>query len=237
MSATSVGTTRFTRLSPWPRSAIVSALLVALIVFAAALRLEAAGDRPGRPSADERAYVRLAGDLRANGDYGGPTMAHPLHWSPGTPALFALADALTGRATTAHIDLRAARRTQAVVGTLTVAAAFALATLIGGAWAGLAAAAAVAVYCRWSPVSRVPEQLLPDAVAARHPKLGRDAAISAELHRNLRVDLPGRPGTFARMVGRSASPPRSMSRSWPRPVTPSGSCPHCSPPEPADGRS
>jgi hypothetical protein len=349
VSATSVGTARSIRLPRWPRGAVVAALLVLLIVLAAALRLEAAGDRPGQASADERAYVRLAGDLRANGNYGGPTMAHPLHWSPGTPALFALADALTGRAATAGIDLRAARRTQAVVGTLTVAAAFALATLIGGAWPGLAAAAAVAFYppmvtatahltseplgalavttalvavawawsrarmagfagagaavglaclvradvllaalvlgpaigllhgrragwrggltagcatlagvlaivgpwsafasardrrfvpitdggtatlfvgtylpgngtifglkhamareaarvhpsSRHTPLFRVPERLFLDAVAARHPKLGRDAAISAELHRNLRVYLLGRPGAFARMV-------------------------------------
>ena len=44
------------------------------------------------------------------------------------------------------VDRRAARRAQAVVGTLTVLAAFALAALLGGLWAGLAAAAAVAFY-------------------------------------------------------------------------------------------
>ena len=54
-----------------------------VVIAAAALRVEAAGDRPGHASADERAYVRLASDLRATGDYGGPSMAHPLHWAPG----------------------------------------------------------------------------------------------------------------------------------------------------------
>jgi hypothetical protein len=55
---------------------------------------------------------------------------------------------------------------------------------------------------RHTPLFRVPEDVILDAVAARHPKLGRDAAISAELHRNLRVYLLGRPGAFARMVAR-----------------------------------
>jgi Dolichyl-phosphate-mannose-protein mannosyltransferase len=73
-------------------------------------------------------------------------MAHPLHWAPGTPALYVAADALQGHADAGRIDTRAGRRAQAVVGALTVAAAFALAALIGGAAAGLAAAVAVAFY-------------------------------------------------------------------------------------------
>jgi dolichyl-phosphate-mannose-protein mannosyltransferase len=130
---------------PGRRTLVVAALVAALVAAAGALRLEAAGDRTGHPSADERAYVRLAGDLRSTGSYGGPTTAHPLHWAPGAPALFALADALSGHPASApRIDTRAARRAQAVVGALTVGAAFALATLIAGAWAGLAAAVAVA---------------------------------------------------------------------------------------------
>jgi hypothetical protein len=130
---------------PW-RAVIVGALLALVVIGAAVLRFDAAAQRPGHASADERAYVRLAGDLRSTGDYGGPTMAHPLHWAPGTPALFALADAVSGHPPSGRIDLHAARRAQAVVGVLTVAAAFALAALIGGAWAALVAAAAVAFY-------------------------------------------------------------------------------------------
>jgi hypothetical protein len=117
-----------------------------LVAPAIALRLEEANDRPGRPSADERAYVRLARDLRATGTYGGPSMAHPFHWAPGAPVLFALSDALSGHGVADRIDTRAARRAQAVVGGLAVAAAFALAALIAGAGVGLIAAAAVAFY-------------------------------------------------------------------------------------------
>jgi len=62
---------------PGRRTVVVAALVAALIVAAGGLRLEAAGDRPGHPSADERAYVRLAADLRSTGSYGGPTTAHP----------------------------------------------------------------------------------------------------------------------------------------------------------------
>jgi len=130
---------------PGGRTVVVAALVAALIVAAGVLRLEAAGDRAGHPSADERAYVGLAADLRSTGSYGGPTTAHPLHWAPGAPALFAFADALTGRsASPGRIDTHAARRAQAVVGALTVGAAFALAAMIAGVWAGLAAAVAVA---------------------------------------------------------------------------------------------
>jgi hypothetical protein len=337
------------RLPRLPHGAIVAALLVLVIAPAGALRLEEANDRPGHASADERAYVQLASDLRLTGNYGGPSMAHPLHWAPGAPVLFALADVLSGHAIADQIDARAARRAQAVVGALTVAAAFALAALIAGAWAGLAAATAVAFYppmvaatsqltseplgalavttalgavawawsrgrvagfaaagaavglaclvradvllaalllgpavgllharrigwrgglaagcatlvgvlgvvgpwsawasrrdrtfvpitdggattlfvgtylpghgtifglkhalareasrahpsIRHKPVFRLPEKVFLDAVAARHPKLQRDAAISAEVHRNLRVYLLGHPGAFARMT-------------------------------------
>jgi MFS family permease len=146
VTATSVWTSSSVRLPRLPRGVVVAALLVLLVAPAMALRLEQANDRPGHASADERAYVRLAGDLRVTGNYGGPSMAHPLHWAPGTPVLFALADALSGRPVADRIDARAARHAQAVVGALTVAAAFALAALIAGAWAGLAAAAAVAFY-------------------------------------------------------------------------------------------
>jgi 4-amino-4-deoxy-L-arabinose transferase-like glycosyltransferase len=339
----------FARLPTPGRAVIMGALLAIVLIAAAALRVEAAGDRPGHASADERAYVRLASDLRTSGNYGGPTMNHPFHWAPGAPALFAVADALSGHPVGGRIDARAARRAQAVVGALTVAAAFALAALIAGAWAGVAAAVAVAFYppmidattqltsellgalavtaslaavgwawsrgraagfaaagaavglaclvradvllaalvlgpavgvlharraawragvvagaatllgvlaivAPWSAwasrrertfvpitdggtttlfvgtylpghgtifglkhalareamrvhpsirhkaVFRLREKVFLDAVAARHPRLSRDAAISAELHRNLRVYLLGQPAAFARML-------------------------------------
>jgi dolichyl-phosphate-mannose-protein mannosyltransferase len=146
MTSATVRLPPFAHLPRPGRGAVVSALLAVVVVAAASMRFEAAGDRPGHPSADERAYVRLAGDLRATGTYGGPSTAHPLHWAPGTPVLFALADALGGDVPAGRLDLLAARRAQAVAGVMTVAAAFALAALIAGPWAGLVAAAAVAFY-------------------------------------------------------------------------------------------
>ena len=53
---------------------------------------------------------------------------------------------------------------------------------------------------RHKAIFRLREKVFLDAVAARHPELSRDAAISAELHRNLRVYLLGRPVAFAGML-------------------------------------
>jgi dolichyl-phosphate-mannose-protein mannosyltransferase len=146
MTALSVRMPSVARFPRPGRGMIVAALLGVVVLAASVLRLEEAGDRPGRASADERAYVQLASDLRSTGNYGGPSMAHPLHWAPGAPVLFAIADAVSGHPVADRIDVRAARRAQAVVGVLTVAAASGLAALIAGAWAGLAAAVAVAFY-------------------------------------------------------------------------------------------
>jgi hypothetical protein len=129
------------------RRAVVSGLLAVILVVAALGRLERADSPVTRaPSADQRAYVRLAHDLRTTGAYGDPALRHPFHWAPGTPVLFEAADAISGTPGGQPIDLRAARRAQAAVGTLTVLAAFALATLLAGSSAGVAAALAVALY-------------------------------------------------------------------------------------------
>ncbi|HEX6743460.1 MAG TPA: glycosyltransferase family 39 protein, partial [Solirubrobacteraceae bacterium] len=172
MTAASLRLPSFARLPPPGRGLIVAALLAVVVLAAAALRVEAADRRPGHASADERAYVRLASDLRATGDYGGPSMAHPLHWAPGTPVLFALADALSGHPVDGRIDTRAARRAQAVVGALTVGAAFALAALVAGAWAGVAAAVAVAFY---PPMIAATTQLTSEPLGA----LALTAALAA----------------------------------------------------------
>ncbi|MEA2253567.1 MAG: hypothetical protein QOC78_3626 [Solirubrobacteraceae bacterium] len=134
--------------APWltGRRALIGGLLALVVLPAMVLRIDAADRRPGQPSADERAYVRLAKDLRAGSGYGDSGIAHPLHWAPGAPVLFALADAVSGKPANQPLDTHAARSAQAVVGGLTIVAAFALAALIGGAWAGLAAAVAVAFY-------------------------------------------------------------------------------------------
>jgi hypothetical protein len=131
---------------PPPSGLVIAAVLAAVLLAATVLRLEAAGDRVGHISSDERSYVDLAVDLSTDGTYGGPGMVHPFHWAPGAPALFALADAFAGHPAAGRIDVHAARQAQAIVGALTVGAAFALAALIAGPWAGLAAAVAVAFY-------------------------------------------------------------------------------------------
>jgi 4-amino-4-deoxy-L-arabinose transferase-like glycosyltransferase len=129
------------------RRAAVWCALALILVVAALGRLERADSAlAGPPSADQRAYLRLAHDLRATGTYGDAGLRHPFHWAPGTPVLFEAADAISGTPPQQPIDLRAARRAQAVAGTLTVLAAFILATLLAGSWAGLAAALAVALY-------------------------------------------------------------------------------------------
>jgi 4-amino-4-deoxy-L-arabinose transferase-like glycosyltransferase len=129
------------------RRAVVSCLLAVILVVAAIGRLDRADSRVTHtPSADQRAYLRLAHDLRATGTYGDRGLRHPFHWAPGTPVLFEAADAIAGTPAQQPIDQRAARRAQAVVGTLTVLAAFALATVLAGSWAGLAAALVVALY-------------------------------------------------------------------------------------------
>jgi 4-amino-4-deoxy-L-arabinose transferase-like glycosyltransferase len=127
------------------RRLIVAGLLAAVVAGAGLLRFEAAGDRPGYVSADQRSYVRLAADLRHGRGYGDPSMKQPFHWAPGAPALFALADAVSGHSG-GGIDEHAARNAQALASTLTVLAAFALAALLAGPWAGLAAAVVVAFY-------------------------------------------------------------------------------------------
>jgi 4-amino-4-deoxy-L-arabinose transferase-like glycosyltransferase len=186
VTAASLRLPSFVRLPRPGRSVVVAAVLAMVVIAAAVLRVEAAGDRPGHASADERAYVRLAGDLRATGNYGGPSMAHPLHWAPGAPALFALADALSGRPVAGRIDTRAARRAQAVVGALTVGAAFGLAALIAGAWAGVAAAVAVAFY---PPMIAATTQLTSEPLGA--------LAVTAALAAVAWAWSRGRPAGFA----------------------------------------
>lgn len=128
------------------RRGVAVVALAVILVPALLLRLDAATGRAHHVSADEKAYLAVAAGIRQHGVYGNRVLAHPFHWAPGAPALFALADGVAGHPADGSIDRRAARHAQAVVGTLTVLAAFALAALLGGRWAGLAAAAAVAFY-------------------------------------------------------------------------------------------
>ena len=146
MTAVSMRRLSFARLPRPGRGALMALLLALVVIGAAALRVEAAGDRAGQASADERAYVRLAGDLRTTGTYGGPTWPtrsigrqgrRPCSRPPTRSA------AMRSPAASTCVPPATPRPPWACS---TVAAAFALAALIAGAWAGVAAAVAVAFY-------------------------------------------------------------------------------------------
>ncbi|MDP9346419.1 MAG: hypothetical protein M3P44_12010, partial [Actinomycetota bacterium] len=61
------------------------------------------------------------------------------------------------------------------------------------------------------PVQRISSTAVLDTVAARHPRLGHDAAIAAELRRNLRVYVLGHPIAFAKLTA------RKIARMWGEP--------------------
>jgi hypothetical protein len=136
------------------RHAVTAAVLVLCVAGGFALRAQAASSPSDHRSADERAYGRIALALSTRGDYGDAEMRDPYQWAPGAPALFALARRLGGGWVHPGFRLQAAFWAQAVVGTLAIAVAFALAALAAGgssapvaaAAAGLAAAAGVALY-------------------------------------------------------------------------------------------
>src|SRR3954451_1933666 len=100
-------------------------------------------------SADERAYGRLALNLAEHHRYGDRTVstANTLHWPPGAPFLFAVADEIAPSAGSDRTkDIPAAYWAQALVSTGTTAAAYLLALVLAGPWAGVLAAALVGFY-------------------------------------------------------------------------------------------
>lgn len=116
--------------------------LVAILLLGSALRIQqAAGAGPELRSNDERSYVRLALDLSRHGSYGDGGMSQPLRWPPGAPVMFAV-----GHRLDPGPDLAAAYWLQALAGVLLILVTFALAAIVAGWAAGLAAAAVVAVY-------------------------------------------------------------------------------------------
>ena len=97
-------------------------------------------------SADERAYGRLAVGIADAQTYGNG-LGDPLHWPPGGPFLFAAAHAVAPHAGSDEtFDIPAAYWAQALVSLGTAMAAFTIAALLAGAWAGVAAAALVGFY-------------------------------------------------------------------------------------------
>ncbi|HYH91416.1 MAG TPA: hypothetical protein VEX67_19445 [Solirubrobacteraceae bacterium] len=97
-------------------------------------------------SADERAYGKLAVGIADQQTYGNG-LKDPLHWPPGGPALFAAGHAVAPNAASAEtLDIPAAYWLQALISIGTALAAFTIAALLAGAWAGVAAAALVGFY-------------------------------------------------------------------------------------------
>ena len=125
----------------------VLAVLAALTVVGGVLRFHAASDPSAYQSKDEQSYAMIARGLSVTGNYGNPGMTDPVHWPPGAPLMFALAYELKPQKRGGGVwDVPSAYPAQALVGTLTIPAAFLLAYLVAGWGAGLLAAAAVAFY-------------------------------------------------------------------------------------------
>jgi 4-amino-4-deoxy-L-arabinose transferase-like glycosyltransferase len=125
---------------------LLAAILVGSFAFHA---YRAAHPTTSYQSADERAYGRLALNLAEHHRYGDPTrsISDTLHWPPGAPFLFGAAYELAPTAGSVRTnDIPAAYWAQALVSTGTTLAAFALALLLAGEWAGVAAAALVGFY-------------------------------------------------------------------------------------------
>lgn len=123
------------------------ALLAVIVVAGGVVRLIAAGDPSAYQSKDEQSYAMIARGLITNHEYGVSGMDDPVHWVPGAPLMFALAYRLDNERRGDGVwDVPSAYNWQAGVGTLVIPAAFLLAFLIAGSWAGLAAAAGVAFY-------------------------------------------------------------------------------------------
>jgi 4-amino-4-deoxy-L-arabinose transferase-like glycosyltransferase len=126
---------------------VVGILLLALVVCGGALRF-AQSDTPGhRLVPDEEEYGRLAIGLVERGDYGDPRLGERTRWAPGAPVAFAAADlVLPSPPARQPFEVPAARAVQAIAGTLMILAGFAVAALLAGPWAGVAAAALIAFY-------------------------------------------------------------------------------------------
>ena len=138
-----------TRLRRLPRWSI--AALVAISVLGGALRFDAAAHHGQYHAKDAIAYSMIARGIVEKGTYGwlgggGHGQQDPMHWPPGTPALFALAYATDRGGVSDDGAIIAAFHWQAAVGTLTILAAFALAALVAAPWAAVLTALLVAVY-------------------------------------------------------------------------------------------
>lgn len=139
--------------------------LALLTIAGGALRAHAAVRPSPYQSADERAYTKLARAIATRGEYETRGMDDPVHWPPGAPALFAAAYALDPppQRDGEEYDIPSAHTVQAVVATALIPLTFALAFVLAGPGAGLAAAAGVALY---PPLARTPSELLSEPLGA-----------------------------------------------------------------------
>jgi len=117
-----------------PRQRWIAVALALIVLLGGGLRAREAVDPDPRLSPDEQSYVNEALNL-SNGTY------QDFHWPPGAPVMFA-----ASRVFDRDRDLPAAYWFQALVGTLTILAAFGIAAVAAGPIAGLLAAALVAFY-------------------------------------------------------------------------------------------
>lgn len=125
------------------RRAVV--LLVLLVVIGGTARGLSAASPGGMQSADERAYARLTNHFTIHKNFTPPKMEDPVRWGPGAPIVFSLALRLQP-SKREESDVPPAYPVQAVIGTLLIAAVFALGFLLAGQLVALLAAAAVAIY-------------------------------------------------------------------------------------------
>ena len=106
-------------------------VLFVVLLAGAGLRAQAAVEHGRFLSTDERAYAKLAVGLASGAGYNAPRMEDPLHWPPGTPALFAVARQVTGAAQ-GDLDPPGAYWAQWVVGVSLLLVVFVLVRFITG---------------------------------------------------------------------------------------------------------
>lgn len=129
------------------RRGVVVALTVIVTVGFGLRALHAANANTGHQSLDEHSYVYIAQSLAERGTYAGRNDLM-LRWPPGTPLLFAAAQTIDGSGV-AHgrrSDIPSAYWGQAIVGTGTILAVFAIVALLAGPLPGLVAAGVTAAY-------------------------------------------------------------------------------------------
>jgi 4-amino-4-deoxy-L-arabinose transferase-like glycosyltransferase len=131
----------------WIAANLIAVTLVGgFTVAGGALRGYSAAHPDPYQSVDERSYARLARYLSRYHAYKSPEMADPTHWAPGAPFVFAIAHRIGQVYPAEAVDVPSAYPVQAAIGTIQIPATFALAALLAGPFAGVAAAGLIAFY-------------------------------------------------------------------------------------------